>query len=251
MALVLREDTSGNVFVFPRCSSHPCCPSSWWHLSPLGPRCIANEGLVNHTPVCWGEEAGGPAPWLMPSPLSPSFPSVCIPPSFCFCLNKPSLVSYPSDASVPSHFSNPLSFFNASLAPCFPGVWTFGWGRPEHMVEEELWEELVRRCELNPWLISEDDTVREPSANTSSEDCVCVRWRKRDGGWGLGGDQEQESERKWRREGEGGRDRNWLCSLLLLCAFIFCCCFASVEGCAMNWAVANSLQFVKSSPTVV
>ena len=238
-----------------RCSLHPCCPSSSWHLPPLGPRCIANEGLVNHTPVCCVMEAGGPAPWLIPSPLSPSFPSVSIPPSFLFCLNKPSPFPYPSDFKPALSFlQSALSLLHAAL--CFPGVCTSGSGCPERMAEAYLWEELVRRCELNPWLISEHDTVSEPrcSTNTSSEDCVRVwgRERKR---WGLGGSRTREwkKKKKKKRAGEetAGRGRNWLCSLFLLCAFIFCCCFASIQGCAMNWGVANSHQFVKSSLTVV
>lgn len=34
-------------------------------------------------------------------------------------------------------------------------------------------------------------------------------------------------------------------------ASLFCCCFAGVQGCAMNWAAANSHQFVRSSLTVI
>lgn len=236
-----------------RCSLHPCCPSSSWHLSPLGPRCIANEGLVNHTPVCCVMEAGGPAPWLIPSPLSPSFPSVSIPPSFLFCLNKPPPFPYPSDFKPALSFlQSALSFLDAAL--CFPGVCTSGWGRPERMAEAYLWEELVRRCELNPWLISEHDTVSEPRccANTSSEDCVCVcvRWREKE--LRVSGIKNkrvrEESERERRQPAEAETD--YALSFFYV-PFIFCCCFASIQGCAMNWGVANSHQFVKSSLTVV
>ncbi len=165
-----------------RCSLHPSCPSTSWHLSPLEPRCIANEGLVNHTPVCRGKQAGGSAPWLIPSPLFLPF-SICLHPSILlFCLNKPSPFPYPSDFSLAFHFSSPLSFSSTHVSPArhcaSPAVCTSGWGRPEHMAEAYLRGELVRRCELNPWLISEHDTVREPShsANTS-EDCVCASAR--------------------------------------------------------------------------
>lgn len=112
-------------------------------------------------------------------------------------------------------------------------------------------EELVRRCELNPWLISEHDTVSGArySENTSSDDCVFVWGRKKVGLWG--GSRTEEWEKKTRGTETASRDRNPRCTLFLLCAFIFCCCFTSVQGCAMNWGVANSLQFVKPSLTVV
>lgn len=66
----------------------------------------------------------------------------------------------------------------------------------------------------------------------------------------------------------GGRDRSQRCrkrkgrqlaetqtnqafSFFLPRASLFCCCFASIQGCAMNWAAANSHQFVRSSLTVI
>lgn len=120
----------------------------------------------------------------------------------------------------------------------FLSVWTFNWGCPDLPAQTYLWKELVRRCELNPWLISEHDTVREPgcSPNRSSEDGVW--FREKDLSWGG---------IRNKRERERNRDINWVCSLFLLCALVFCCCFTGVQSCAMNWGLANSLQFVKSS----
>lgn len=122
-----------------RCSLHPCCPSSSWHLSPLEPRCIPNEGLVNHTPVCCGKEAGGSAPWLIPSPLFPSFPSVSIPPSFCSAWTNALRFNIHQTSACPLISPVSLSFLRCTSPPArFPGrlyLWlrpprAHGWGVP-------------------------------------------------------------------------------------------------------------------------
>ena len=75
-----------SLFPEQKCSLQLDCPGPFWR-SPLVHRCIANERLVNPTPVCCTEKAGGPTPWRMPSlPVFffyTSFPSVSTSPFFC------------------------------------------------------------------------------------------------------------------------------------------------------------------------
>lgn len=155
---------------------------------------------MNHALVFCRKDAKGPAAWLMSSPCFTCFPSVSIHPSFC-CAGTSPLHFHTHQISVCAPI---CSVHFLSSMHVFPALHCDSWvfvPLADATLNTWLWEELVRRCELNPWLISEHDTVREPrySANTSSDGCVCVRQRE---SWGLGGDQEHRSERKRRRRGD-------------------------------------------------
>lgn len=89
-------------------------------------------------------------------------------------------------------------------------------------------EGLVRTCNFNVWLISEHDAGRQ-------------HWMMLTRGQNRSGE---------RRTAVGG-EKQLRPFLSPPWASLFCCCFTGVQGCAMNWAAANSHQFVRSSLTVI
>lgn len=82
---------------------------------------------------------------------------------------------------------------------------------------------LLESSILTPWLISKHDPWRQN----------WKRFQER-----LRGEQLADAQTN-----SGSSSPPWVC--------LFWFCFAGVQGCAMNWAAANSHQFVRSSLTVI
>lgn len=123
------------------CSLQPRCPSSARRLSPRGPRCIANDGLLNHT--TWETNTFNPVsvffhlsssllPFVLPEQ------TLCVSISIKLQLTRSLLRSAPFLPSTSPRRGAARPFVPPSEAA------------PSIMAEAYLWEELVRRCELNP-----------------------------------------------------------------------------------------------------
>lgn len=128
-----------------------------------------------------------------------------------------------------------LSLFITRLPALVRTSWPFvPFGRrcPEHMTEPWLKEELVRRCELNPWLISEHGAWRETDrgeerettciANTSLDDSVWG-WREKTGVEDKGESRTRERQKKVKQAQELTKFFcSFMATYILLLLFCYC-----------------------------